>query len=242
MPRKLYPFALALTLGLAACGTPAAPATRLGAGAAPATGTERILSASEQSRLQAQDTDELTDSPISEEGLWPSPPQGDLGNFGEVNDHLFRGARPTEKGIVQLKEKGVSLIVNLENGKKAIDTERLLAQKYGIKFKSIPMGIFLPPKLSKVDEFLGLAQDPASGKIYFHCMQGRDRTGTMAFAYRIKVDRWTTDKAYSEMKSFHFHTMLLGLNAFVHWYGKKYGPGAPASTAKELEPAAFAAL
>jgi hypothetical protein len=232
---------LALTLGLAACGTPAVQTAGLGANAvSPA--TERILSQSEQERFAARDTDTLTDSPISEEGIWPSPPPQDLGNFGEVNDHLFRGARPTEKGVQMLKDKGVTLIVNLENDKKAVTTERLLAQKYGIGFKSIPMGIFLPPKLAKVDEFLSLAQDPANGKIYFHCMQGRDRTGTMAFCYRVKVDRWNTEKAYAEMKSFKFHTLLLGLNAFVHWYGGKYGPGSGASTAKELgQPAALAA-
>ncbi|MBM3269395.1 MAG: dual specificity protein phosphatase family protein [Candidatus Sericytochromatia bacterium] len=241
MPHKLYPFALALTLGLAACGAPPQTATRLGASVSPAQ-SERILSESEHERYAARDTDELTDDPLSEEGLWPSPPPGDLGNFGEVNDRLFRGARPTEKGMQMLKEKGVSLIVNLENDKKAVTTERLLAQKYGIGFKSIPMGIFLPPKLAKIDEFLALAQNPASGKIYFHCMQGRDRTGTMAFCYRVKADRWTTDKAYAEMKSYHFHKYLLGLNAFVHWYGAKYGPGSAASAPKQPEPAALAAF
>lgn len=228
MRLRWYPLAVAVSLGLAACGGPAV--SSVGLGSSQAAGSEtRIMSASEQQRYAAMDTDELTDDPLSEEGLWPSPPKEDLGNFGELTDRLFRGARPTEKGIQSLKEKGVDLIINLENGKKVVEKERALAEKYGIRFKSVPMGIFIPPKLAKVDDFLATVQDTSNGKVYFHCMQGRDRTGTMAFAYRTKIQKWDTKRAYAEMKSYKFHTYLLGLNAFVHWYGGKFG-GKPGET------------
>lgn len=222
MRLRWYSFAIAVSLGLAACGAPGAPSVSLG-GSQEVAAQGRILSASEQQRFAAMDTDELTDDPLSEEGIWPSPPGEDLGNFGEVTPRLFRGARPTEKGIQMLKEKGVGLIINLENDRKAVERERALAEKYGIRFKSVPMGIFIPPRLAKVDDFLATVEDPANGTVYFHCMQGRDRTGTMAFCYRTKIQKWDTRKAYAEMKAYKFHTMLLGLNAFVHWYGGKYG-------------------
>jgi hypothetical protein len=219
---------VATTLGLVACGSPAVTAPPLGSSSVVSESEARIMRASEQERLAAGEREELQDDPaFGEESLWPSPPPDDLGNFGELSDRLFRGARPTEKGMQTLKAKGVALIVDLENDKKVVERERALAQKYGIGLKSIPMGIFIPPKVAKVDEFLQTVQDPAQGKIYFHCMQGRDRTGTMAFCYRVRVDRWTTGQAFAEMKQFKFHTYLVGLNWFVHWYGDKYGPKAP---------------
>ena len=49
-------------------------------------------------------------------------------------------------------------------------------------------------------------------------MQGRDRTGTGAFCYRVSHDHWTFDQAYAEMKAYHFHTYLLGLQAFIRGY------------------------
>jgi protein tyrosine phosphatase (PTP) superfamily phosphohydrolase (DUF442 family) len=225
MATRWYVLPLAASLALAACAAPSPSSVSLGARSYSETD---LQSESVQKSLESRDTDELTYDPqLTEEGLFPGPPPGDLGNFGEVNERLFRGARPTEKGIQMLKEKGVNLIINLENNKRVVDTEHLLAQKYGLKFKSIPLGIFLPPKMAKVDDFLSTVADPANGKVYFHCMQGRDRTGTMAFCHRVKVDGWDTKKAYDEMKSYKFHTYLLGLNLFVHWYGGKYGPSAP---------------
>ena len=231
MRLRWYPIAVAVSLGLVACGGPALPSASLGGSLASNGSEEQFVSESVRQAYAAQDSDELSDNALSEEGLWPSPPPQDLGNFGELNDRLFRGARPTEKGVQLLKDRGVTLIINLENDKKVVEAERILAEKYGIKFKSVPMGLFMPPKLAKVDDFLATVQDPANVKVYFHCMQGRDRTGTMALCYRTKVEHWTTKKAYDEMKSYHFHTLLLGLNAFVHWYGNKYGGGqAPVTT------------
>jgi Tyrosine phosphatase family len=39
-----------------------------------------------------------------------------LGNFAQVNDHLYRGARPDAKGVAYLKSIGVRTIVSLELG------------------------------------------------------------------------------------------------------------------------------
>ena len=64
--------------------------------------------------------------------------------------------------------------------------------------------------------------DPAARPLYFHCMQGRDRTGTAAFTYRVRHDGWNFDQAYTEMKGFHFHTYLLGLQAFIRLYAKHH--------------------
>lgn len=185
---------------------------------------ERIPSEADLKRLEAASPDELIDNAPLEPGadFWPKPPQGDLGNFGKVTDTLFRGARPTEAGMKKLVEMGVRTIVTLENDKKVVAQEKAWAEKYGLRFHAIPMSVITPPKESKVDAFLQIAQDPAQLPVYFHCMQGRDRTGTMALAYRVKVQNWDFQQAYGEMKSYGFHTYLLGLRLFVQNYARKY--------------------
>ena len=49
---------------------------------------------------------QLDDAPLEPgmdaTGIWPHPPAEDLGNFGKVDDTLWRGARPTDKGLEKL--------------------------------------------------------------------------------------------------------------------------------------------
>jgi protein tyrosine/serine phosphatase len=158
------------------------------------------------------------DEPIEAMGLFPKPATGDLENFGKLESTLYRGARPTEKGIQQLANMGVHLIVNLENQEKPVLQEKTWAQKYGIRFVNIPLSIITPPSESSVTRFLSLASDPANRPMYFHCMQGRDRTGCMAFCYRLSKQGWAYDSAYQEMVDYHFHTYLLGLRYFLKKY------------------------
>ena len=164
----------------------------------------------------------IDDTQIPKVDFQFSPPPGDLANFGEVAPGIFRGARPTEKGIQMLKDKGVKLIIQLENFKGVVQKEKEWAEKAGIQFVNIPMSVITPPSSAKVQQFLKLVQDPANKPVYFHCMQGRDRTGSMAFVYRISVDGWNYEKSYEEMKRYGFHRYLLGLKFFVWNYARKY--------------------
>lgn len=225
--------ALSLVLLLAGCGT-AAPQVRTTAGTQVAA-SQKAPSATELKRLEARSPDYLVEEAAPEtsleaEGLWPKPPAEDLGNFAKVEETLWRGARPTEKGLLQLKSRGVKTLVNFENDKKVVESEAAWCKANGIKFVSIPLSIITPPKLEKINQFLALANDPAARPLYFHCMQGRDRTGTAAFAYRISHDGWDYDRAYQEMVSYGFHTYLVGLRGFLVWYAKTQKP-APASYA-----------
>ena len=185
---------------------------------------ERVPSESELKRLEATSPDYLIDNAPAEPGadFWPKPPKDDLGNLGKLTDRLYRGARPTEAGMKKLADMGIKTIVSLENDKKVVAQEKAWAEKYGMRFHSIPMSVIIPPKEAKIDQFLAIAQDPAQLPVYFHCMQGRDRTGTAALAYRVKVQNWDYEQAYGEMKSYGFHTYLLGLRIFVKNYAKKY--------------------
>ncbi|MBO9541130.1 tyrosine-protein phosphatase [bacterium] len=190
---------------------------------------ESVPSAAALERLAAASPDRLIDNAPLEpgaEGIWPKPPAEDLGNLGKLEPNLWRGARPTEKGMDMLLAMGCKTIVNFENDKKVVAQEKAWAEARGIKFVSIPLSIITPPKLENINKFLTLANDPSARPLYFHCMQGRDRTGTAAFAYRISHDGWSYDKAYEEMKAYKFHTYLLGLRGFLVWYAKTQAPAA----------------
>ncbi|MEB3298932.1 MAG: dual specificity protein phosphatase family protein [Candidatus Sericytochromatia bacterium] len=233
MPRLHHILALTFAVGVLGCGRPPGPG--LGAASASSARDVTVMSANRQAELARLDSEELTDQPLGEvlgDSLWPAPPPDDLGNVGEVDAHLLRGARPTAQGVRLLKERGVTHVISLENSKKVVAAEKAMVEGAGMRFTSLSMGLFIPPSESKVDRFLGLVRHADGGKIYFHCMQGRDRTGTMALAYRVRMQGWSFDKAYDEMKRFGFHTYLLGLNGFVRWYGNKYDhsglDGAPA--------------
>lgn len=156
---------------------------------------------------------------------WPKPPAGDLGNFGKVNDTLWRGARPTDAGLAQLQAMGVKTIVNFENDANAVAHEQAWCQAHGVTFHSIALSVVTPPKQSNIDQFLQYANDPSDLPLYFHCMQGRDRTGTACFVYRISHDHWTFKQAYTEMKSYHFHTFLLGLQEYIREYAENHHAG-----------------
>lgn len=233
MIRALLALATALTLAGCGAGATQQPLSTTSYGQFGSFSAERIPSEAELKRLELSSPDALIDNAPQEPGadLFPKPPKDDLGNLGKVTEQLFRGARPTEAGMKKLVDMGVRTIVTLENDKKVVAQEKAWAEKYGLRFHAIPMSVIIPPKEAKVDQFLAIAQDPAQQPVYFHCMQGRDRTGTMALAYRVKIQNWDGKKAYEEMKSYGFHTYLLGLKLFVHNYARKYHKPAEAALA-----------
>lgn len=225
---------LALVLLLAGCGvaSPQAPKSALTTKVA---ASQKVPSETELKQLELRSPDYLVEEAAPEpgmqaEGLWPKPPAEDLGNFGKVEDTLWRGARPTEKGLQQLKAQGVKTIVNFENDKTVVQAEETWCKANGVRFVSIPLSVITPPKVSKIDQFLAIANDPAARPLYFHCMQGSDRTGTAAFSYRITHDGWSYDKAYQEMVSYKFHTYLVGLRGFLVWFAHTHEKGASVAT------------
>jgi|GEM_PF-576101 cardiolipin synthase len=209
------------TLGPPAVSTVAAPQSDRSDEPPPSEADLRRLESSSPDGLVAEAPPEPG---YQAEQLGFNPPPEDLGNFGKVDDTLWRGARPTDKGLQKLVAMGVKTIVNLENDKASVEHEQAWARAHGVNFVSIPLSVITPPKLEKIKTFVSLAEDPKNRPLYFHCMQGRDRTGTGAFCYRIGHDGWTYDRAYREMVTYHFHTYLLGLRGFLAWYARTQAP------------------
>ena len=135
-------------------------------------------------------------------------------NFGQVNDHLYRGAQPYGRDYEDLAALGVRVIIDLQDTD-GDPAETRLAKAAGITYYRIPMSTRRAPTNDQLATFFRLVSDP-SQPVYVHCKGGRHRTGVMTAAYRMAFDRWTADQAFAEMKRYDF-----GLD-FLHPEFKKY--------------------
>lgn len=119
---------------------------------------------------------------------------------GKVNEYLYRGTQPGEKGL------GIDTIVDLPGeflweAKK----DRSRAKKLGMRLASIAGNGWSPPKDERVAEFFALVEERPRHKIYIHCWLGGDRSGVFLAAYRIAFDGWTPEQALAEMHAFRFY-------------------------------------
>ena len=148
---------------------------------------------------------------------------GVISNFRKINDRLYAGARPGEKGVEELARMGIKAILNLESGvfdrqPKEVEQERRLAEKHGIRFYAIPMHPLSAPRREDVDKALRLIADPQNQPVFVHCHEGKDRTGVVIAAYRVRVDGWSRERAYEEMKKYGFHRALF-------WWKRSFSRG-----------------
>lgn len=129
-------------------------------------------------------------------------------NGGKINDSLFRGAQPRQEGFQQLKNLGVTTVVDLRGeDPQRVTWERQQAESLGIRFVSIPLSGWNPPSNEQIAQFLALFRNNPQEKVYVHCRYGEDRTGVFVAAYRMAVDGWQPDQALNEMYYFGFNGM-----------------------------------
>ncbi len=131
-----------------------------------------------------------------------------VSDAGKVNDYLYRGSQPNERGIEELHRLGVTVVVDLRGEWKGRrEKERLQAEKFGIRFISIPGNGWSPPSDKQVAQFLSLIRERPRQRIFVHCWFGGDRSGVFLATYRITFEHWTPQRAVQEMKAFHFKSL-----------------------------------
>jgi tyrosine-protein phosphatase SIW14 len=153
-----------------------------------------------------------------------------IANFGQMNEHLYRGAQPSQSDYQALAKMGINTIVDLRNDYESF--AKSSAEAAGLKYVNIPMNGVSAPSDADVAKFLQVVNDPASGKVYFHCKAGIHRAGTMGAVYRINHDGWDYDKTYAEMKNYQFSAGLFhgGLKSFVKKYADRMSTQRAATT------------
>jgi protein-tyrosine phosphatase len=105
-------------------------------------------------------------------------------NLAAADDHVWRGAAPTDAGYRGLAKHGVKTIVDLR-AEKDVDVDRKMLDRLGLDLVRLPMRDGQAPTAELVNEFLRVAAT-SEGRVYVHCGAGVGRTGTMAAAYLVR--------------------------------------------------------
>jgi len=134
---------------------------------------------------------------------WASSQNENLPNFQKVDDHVYRGAQPTDSGFKDLPQLGIKTVVDLRDiGEHSQANEQKIVTDLGMRYLSIPMHGMSTPKDDQVAAVQALFNDTASGPVFVHCKRGADRTGMVIAVYRISHDQWDNKKALTEAKSY----------------------------------------
>jgi tyrosine-protein phosphatase SIW14 len=123
-----------------------------------------------------------------------------VGNFHQINDHLYRGAQPTPEGFRQLAALGVRTIIDLRETGSRAEAEKRIVEADGMRYINIPFAGLGAPSDRQVSKVLSIFNDSAVGPVFVHCRRGADRTGTVVACYRVSNDHWKNDAALAEAK------------------------------------------
>ena len=144
-----------------------------------------------------------------------APPPAGVGNFRQVNEHVYRGAQPTVQGFGNLAKLGVATVLDLrEPGQRSADEKRIV-QAAGMRYVSIPLKGLSAPSMTDITKALSLLEDQSAGPVFVHCRRGADRTGTIVACYRIAHDGWQPAKALREAKGLGMAWYTSGMQHFI---------------------------
>jgi protein tyrosine phosphatase (PTP) superfamily phosphohydrolase (DUF442 family) len=141
-------------------------------------------------------------------------------NLAEVVPGLYRGEQPGPEGMQHLAKIGVKTIIDLTD---ETNYDAKWAPAAGLKVIDLPQDGFGAPTDAQTRTFLKTVTDPANGPVFFHCVHGADRTGTMAACYRIAVQGWSADQAIGELAKYGFNTAIeLDKLAYIKTFAAKW--------------------
>jgi protein tyrosine phosphatase (PTP) superfamily phosphohydrolase (DUF442 family) len=124
-----------------------------------------------------------------------------VGNLQKVDDHVYRGAQPTNQGFLNLAKMGIATVVDLRESGDRAKAEEKFVKAAGMRYISVPMKGMETPSDAKVTKVLALLEDTTTGPVFVHCLRGADRTGGVIACYRVEHDHWQNDRAVAEARS-----------------------------------------
>lgn len=120
-------------------------------------------------------------------------------NFAKLETTVACGGATTPEAVPELKKMGYASIINLRLPTEAganVEGEAAAAKAAGINFFSIPFS-GQKPDPSVADKFLEAITTKGNEPAYIHCAAG-NRAGAMWMIKRLVVDKWDTEKAFTE--------------------------------------------
>ena len=143
----------------------------------------------------------------------------ELPRFEQVSERLYRGAQPRAGGLRRLRELGIDTIVNLRGTGELTRAEEAEARALGLNYFNIPLPNWGRPQDTRVRRILLIIAAPQNGRVFVHCRDGVDRTGTIVALHRIAHEGWDRSDALAEAER-------LGMRRFQFWmrdYAGEYG-------------------
>jgi tyrosine-protein phosphatase SIW14 len=134
-----------------------------------------------------------------------------VGNFYKVNDHLYRGAQPTDRGFRSLSQLGIRTVLDLRIPEERSNQEEKIVKSLGMRYVHLPMNGSQYPTDAEIQKALSVLDDRSAWPIFVHCREGKDRTGAVIACDRIAREGWTNTRALAEAKSRGMHRSKHGL-------------------------------
>ncbi|MDB5106246.1 MAG: hypothetical protein JWP91_3935 [Fibrobacteres bacterium] len=132
--------------------------------------------------------------------------------FNPVDSNLYRGAAPeTVQEFAFLKEIGVKTIISVDRAKPNFK----VADSLGMRYIQIPIGYDKVPREKAMDFLKAIQLSQFKPPFFLHCHAGKFRGGAMAAVYRMTVDKWPMDSAYTEFINLAGSDKYKGLNSSV---------------------------
>ncbi len=149
--------------------------------------------------------------------LAANPPAVRVANFSQVDEYVFRGAAPSEKGLEDLRALHISIDLDLREPGEAETAERAEAERLGMQYINIPMKPFSAPTNDQIRSALAvlLSASTHSQRVFVHCRRGKDRTGTVIACYRIQHDGWTNRQALEEARKHGISVVERGMRSYI---------------------------
>ena len=151
-------------------------------------------------------------------------------NFHQVNEHVYRGAQPTDDGWHSLAQLGVKTVIDLRRkGEHSTPSEQKAVEAAGMHYINVPMNGVMAPSDADVSKVLAILN--SSEPVFVHCKEGKDRTGTVIAVYRMLHDHWENDKALQEAESYGMHWVEFGMKRYIATYRVSTQNAAPTQSA-----------
>ncbi|HEY9230712.1 MAG TPA: hypothetical protein VIS78_01160 [Blastocatellia bacterium] len=146
--------------------------------------------------------------------------------FRRLDANYMRGGAPASGGIETLTRLGVKTVVDLRSIYDHTDTVGVAAERAGLRYYWLPLGVWNPATDAQAREFVALVTDESKGPFYVFCDDGLHRTGEMSAIYRVARHHWSVEQALTEMDEVGFNPYYYTLRSYVWTYARKFSPQA----------------
>ena len=160
----------------------------------------------------------------------------ELPRFEQVSERLFRGAQPRAGGVQRLAELGINTVINLRGASNSTRAEEAEARKSGLNYFNLSLPNWGRPDDARIRRILDIIAAPESGKVFVHCKDGVDRTGTVVALHRKTHLGWTTREALAEAERHGMRKIQFWMRDYVEdYHPSPHTPGAMAGQYHDSE-------